>query len=80
MSTYPHLEARTSALERRGMNLETYVEETTHNLDRRINQSYDDLTAQIKMVHEDTIASFKQVGDYIHANEDHLIEIESHLN
>ncbi len=66
MSTYPRLEARVSALERRQTNTETHIEEVTG-----------EITASIKQLSEDMEASFKQLSEYLIKTEE---QTEERLN
>ena len=66
MSSYPGLEARVSAQERRQLNLEVYVEELSR-----------DLTTSIKELSADMTASFKQLAQYLIKTEERFDKIEA---
>jgi len=53
MSTYPSLEARVSALERRQINTDARIEEVTG-----------EMTNSVKQISNDIANSFKQMSDY----------------
>ena len=58
MSTYPRLEARVSALERRQINTDARVEEIA-----------EDITTNFKHLSRDMEASFKQLTEYLDKTE-----------
>src|SRR5579863_3298242 len=66
MSTYPPLEARVSALERRQIHLDARIEEV-------------DITTSFKHHSEDMTASFKQVSDYFIKTDERLDNIEADI-
>ena len=60
MSTYPRLEARISAQERRHLILDARIEELSEDTKTSIKQLSDD----VKHLSDDMKASFKQLADY----------------